>query len=140
MHVFLVAKSNFGGSYIFDDSELVSVRMGESTVMLYKPVYLGQSLLDISKTLVYKFHYEYIKPKYSNKARLLFTDTNSLCYKTQTEDFYKDISDDVPWWFDTSNYSKDHPSNIPVGMNKKVLRMMKDAAGGKQITKFVGLR
>ena len=136
----LIAKSNFRGSYILDDSELVSVRMGESTVMLNKPIYLGQSILDISKTLVYKFHYEYIKPRYSNKARLLFTDTNSLRYKIQTEDFYKDISDDVPRWFDTSNYSKDHPSNIPVGMNKKVLGMMKDAAGGKQITEFVGLR
>lgn len=57
-----------------------------------------------------------------------------------TEDFYKDISKDVPNWFDTSNYPKDHPSEIPTGINKKVLDMMKDEAGGNQITEFIGLR
>ena len=136
----LIAKPYYRGSYIFEDSELVSVRMGESTVMLNKPIYLGQTILDISKTLMYKFHYEYVKPKYSDRARLLFTDTDSLCYELKTEDFYSDIAEDVPTWFDTSNYPKDHPSGIPVGKNKKVLGMMKDEAAGAQISEFVGLR
>ena len=65
----VIAKPYYRGSYIFEDSELVSVRMGESTVMLNKPIYLEQTILDISKTLMYKFHYGYVKPKYSDRAR-----------------------------------------------------------------------
>ena len=68
------------------------------------------------------------------------TRIDSLCYEVQTEEFYKDIAEDVSKWFDTSNYPKDHPSEIPTGMNKKVLGMMKDEAGGQQIIEFVGLR
>ena len=74
----LNAKPNYRGSFIFEDSELVSVRMGVPTVMLNKPIYLGQAILDISKTLIHKFHYEYIKPKYGDRARLLFKDTDRL--------------------------------------------------------------
>ena len=85
----------------------------------------------------YEFHYDYIKPKYEDKARLLFTDTDSLCYEIKTEDFYKDIADDVPKRFDTSNYPKDNPI---AGHNKKVIGMMKDEAGGKIIAEFVRLR
>ena len=136
----LIAKPYYRGSYIFEDSELVSVRMGESTVMLNKPIYLGQAILDLSKTLMYEFHYGYVRPKYSDKARLLFTDTDSLCYEIRTDDFYDDIRDDVSRWFDTSNYPKNHPSGIPTGVNKKVLGMMKDEAAGRQITEFVRLR
>ena len=80
---------------------------------------------------MYNFHYGYVKPKYGDRARLLFTDTDSLCYRIQTEGFYEDISKDVPKWFDTSNYPKGHPIG---GANKKVLGMMKDEAGGKSIS------
>ena len=104
----LIAKPHYRGSYIFEDSGLVSLRMGESTVTLNKPNYLGQTILDLSKALMYDFHYGYVKPKYGNRARLLFTNIDSLCYRIQTEDFYEDISKDVPKWFDTSNYPKDH--------------------------------
>ena len=86
---------------------------------------------------MYNFHYEYVKPKYGDRARLLVTDTDSLCYRIQTEDFYEDISKDVPRWFDTNNYPKRHPIG---GANKKVLGMMKDEAGGESISEFVGLR
>ena len=110
--------------------------MGESTVVLNKPIYLGQAILDISKTLMYEFHYGYIKPKYRERTRLLFTDTDSLCYEIQTDDFYKDIAKDVPKRFDTSNYPEGHPIG---GANKKVLGMMKDEASGKIITEFVDL-
>ncbi|XP_078380821.1 uncharacterized protein LOC144663677 [Oculina patagonica] len=98
------------------------------------------SILDLSKTLMYEFHYNYIKQKYGDRAKLLFTDTDSLAYEIETEDFYKDISKDVKSMFDTSNYPKDHPSGIEVGVNKKVIGMFKDEAGGQQITEFVGLR
>ena len=105
-----------------------------------KPVYLGMCILDLSKTLMYDFHYNYIKQKYENKAKPLFTDTDSLMYEIQTEDFYKDISADVKRRFDTSDYPPNHLSGLPSGFNKKVLGMFKDEAGGKVIEEFVGLR
>ena len=80
---------------------------------------------------MYKFHYNYIKPKYGEMAKLLFTDTDSLAYLIETEDFYKDISPDVREMFDTSNFPKNHPSGIETGVNKKVVNMFKDEAGGK---------
>ena len=98
------------------------------------------SILDISKTLMYDFHYGYIKEKYNDKARLLFTDTYSLIYEIETDDFYKGISGDVLTSFDTSNYPKDHPSGITTGVNKKVIGMFKDEVGGRQISEFVSLR
>ena len=112
--------------------------MKKTKLVFNKPVYLGMSILNLSKTLMYDFHYNYIKRKYGDKAKLLFTD--SLMYEIQTEDFYKDISKDVKYRFDTSDYPHDHPSGIPSGLNKKVLGMFKDEAGGKVIDEFVGLR
>ena len=128
----LIAKPDYRGAFVFEDSELVSVNMGKSVVMLNKPIYLGQAILDISKTLMYNFHYEYVKPKYRDRARLLFTDTDSLCYRIQTGGLLRGLL-----WFDTNNYPKGHPIG---GTNKKVIRMMKDEAGGKSISEFVGLR
>ena len=98
------------------------------------------TILDLSKTLMYDFHDNYIKLKFGENAKLLFTDTDSLCYEIQTDDFFKDVSQDVKQKFDTSNYPKDHKSGIPTGKNKKVIGMMKDEAGGKIIEEFVGLR
>ena len=95
--------------------------MKKTQLKLDKPIYLGASILDISKTLMYDFHYDYVKKNYGQKSKLLFTDTDSLCYEIQTEDFYKDISGDVWRFFDTSNYPKDHLSKIPTGKNKKVI-------------------
>ena len=135
----LVAKPNYRSRKIFSEN-LVSVHMKKTSLTMNKPVYLGMCILDLSKTIMYDFHYRYIKPKYGNKAKLLFTDTNSLMYEIETEDFYKDISGDVKDRFDTSDYPENHPSGIPTGINKKVLGMMKDEAGGKIIKEFVGLR
>ena len=96
-------------------------------------------ILDLSKSLMYDFHYNYIKTKYGNKAKLLFTDTDSLAYEIKTKDFYKDINPDIEKRFDTSDYPINHPSGIETGLNSKVLGMFKDEAGGKQIFEFVGL-
>ena len=135
----LVAKPNYESRKIFNEN-LVSVHMKKTSLTMNKPVYLGMSILDLSKTLMFDFHYKYIKPKYGKQAKLLFTDTDSFLYEIQTEDFYKDIAGDVRDRFDTSEYKEGHPSGIPTGINKKVLGKFKDEAKGKNITEFVGLR
>ena len=135
----LIAKPNFRSRKIFSEN-LVSVHMKKTSLTMNKPVYLGMCILDLSKTIMFDFHYNYIKPKYGDKAKLLFTDTDSLMYEIETEDFYKDISGDVKNRFDTSDYPENHPSGIPTGINKKVLGMFKDEAAGKTIKEFVGLR
>ena len=135
----LTCKPNYQHHTIFSKN-LAAVHMKKVKLYFNKPVYLGMSILDLSKTLMYDFHYNYIKPKYGENAKLLFTDTDSLAYEIETEDFYRDISSDVELRFDTSNYPKDHPSGILTGVNKKVIGMFKDEASGKQIAEFVGLR
>ena len=135
----LSAKPNYKGRKIFTEN-LISVHMKKTSLTMNKPVYLGMCILDLSKTIMYDFHYNYIKPKYGAKAKLLFTDTDSFMYEIETEDFYKDISKDVKDRFDTSDYPENHPSGIPTGINKKVLGMFKDEAAGKIIKEFVGLR
>ncbi|CAH3191490.1 unnamed protein product, partial [Porites evermanni] len=105
----LVSRPNFERVTIFDEN-LIAVHMKKTEVYFNKPVYVGQAILDLSKTLMYNFHYRYIKKKYNNKAELLFTDTDSLMYQIQTKDFYHDIKDDVKTKFDTSGYSSSHPS------------------------------
>ena len=135
----LTAKPNYESRKIFNEN-LVSVHMKKTSLTMNKPVYLGMSILELSKIIMFDFHYKYIKPKYRNKAKLLFTDTDSFLYEIQTEDFYKDIAGDVRDRFDTSDYPEGHPSGIPTGINKKVLGKFKDEAAGKVIKEFVGLR
>ena len=94
------------------------------------------SILDLSKS----FHYYYIKTKYGDKAKLLFTDTDSFAYEIKTKDFYKNINPDIEERFDTSDYPSNHPSGIKTGVNSKVRGMFNDEAGAKQIVEFVGLR
>ena len=105
-----------------------------------KPIYLGISILDTSKTLMYEFWYHYIKPKYGGKAKLSYTDTDSFVIYVKTGDFYEDISNDVERWFDTSNYDENDERPLPIGKNKKVIGLCKGELGGKVITEFVALR
>ena len=135
----LTSKPNFDRVTIFDRN-LIAVHMKKTEVYFNKPVYVGQAILDLSKTLMFNFHYTYIKEKYENNAELLFTDTDSLMYQIKTKDFYKDISPDILTKFDTSDYPSNHKSGILTGANKKVIGMFKDEVAGKQITHFVGLR
>ena len=135
----LIAKPNFKHRTIFTEN-LIAVHMGKTRLIFNKPVYVGMCILDISKTLMYDFHYNYIKKKYGEKALLLMTDTDSLCYEIETEDFYKDISSDIEAKFDTSAYPRNHPSGIKTGVNKKVIGMMKDECSGEIMERFVGLR
>ena len=112
--------------------------MGKNKVVMNKSVYLGQAILDLSKIVMYEFHYDYMAPKYGKKLDLCYMDTDSLIYNIETEDFYKDIAEDVPARFDTSGYNPDRP--LPVGLNKKVIGLMKDELGGEIMTEFVTLR
>ena len=135
----LAAKPNFKHCNIFSE-DLIAIHMKKTSLTFDKPVYLGMCILELSKTLMFDFHYNYVKEKYGDKAKLLFTDTDSLMYEIRTEDFYEDIKGDVKDRFDTSNYPSNHPSGIPPGCNKKVPGMFKDEAGGKITDEFVGLR
>ena len=114
----LSSKPNFERTTIFDEN-LIACHMKKTEVYFNKPTFVGQAILDISKTFMFDFHYNYIRKKYGDKAELLFTDTDSLMYLIQTEDFYQDIGKDVRRKFDTSDYPENHPSGIKTGVNKK---------------------
>ena len=112
--------------------------MKKTKVKMNKPIYLGLSVLEISKTLMYEFKYDYMKPKYDNDVKLRYMDTDSFIMNIKTNDFYEDIANDVENRFDTSNYEVNRP--LPMAKNKKVIGLMKDELGGKIITEFVTLR
>ena len=113
--------------------------MGKIKVVMNKPIYLGQAILDLSKIIMYEFHYDYMKQKYNNdKLQLCYMDIDSLVYRIKTENFYADITDDIPTRFDTSGYCFNRP--LPVGLNKKVTGLMKDELEGAVMTEFIALR
>ena len=131
----LVSEPNYHTTTQFSEN-LMAIEMKKTRVVLNKPIYLGQAILDISKTLMYKFWYDYIKTKYGDKAKLCYMDTDSFIIRTETEDFYKDIANDVDRWFDTSAYDKKDNRPLPIGINKKVIGMFKDELNGKIKEKF----
>ena len=114
------------------------IEMKRTKVKINKPIYLGLSILDISKILMYEFWCDYMKPKYGNDVKLCYMDKDSFVMNIKTEDFYKDIANDVEKRFDTSNYEVNRP--LPTGKNKKVIGLMKDELAGNIITEFVTLR
>ena len=131
----LVSEPNFHTMKLIDNN-LAIIEMRKVKAQMNKPIYLGLSILDISKITMYEFWYDYVKIKYQDKARLSYMD--SFVVNIKTKDFYKDISQDVNKRFDTSNYTFDRP--LPTGINKKVIGIMKDELGGDIITEFVALR
>ena len=116
----------------------MTIEMKKIKVKMNKPIYLGMSISDISKTLMYEFLYDCIKPKYHNKAILCYVDTDSFVIHIKTDDFYEDIVDDFKEWFDTSNYDNNRP--LPIGKNKKVIGLVKYELGGKIMTELLGLK
>ena len=136
-YLHMVMKPNFKSGVLFGEN-LMGCEMGKIKVFINKLVYLGQAILDLSKIVMYEFHYDYMVPKYGDRLKLCYMDTDSLVYHIKTEDFYADIVDDVQTRFDTSGYIPDRP--LPVGLNKKVIGLMKDELGGKIMTEFVALR
>ena len=133
----LVSEPNYHTMKLIEEN-LSIIETKKVKVKMNKPIYLGLCILEISKIIMYEFWYDYVKNKYRNKARLCYTDTDSFVINIKTNDFYKDISQDVNERFDTSNYTFDRP--LPKGKNKKVIGLMKDELGGGFITEFVALR
>ena len=136
-YLLTVMKPNFKSGVLFGEN-LMGCEMGKIKVVMNKLVYLGQVILDLSKIIMYEFRYDYMIPKYGDRLKLCYMDTDSLVYHIKTEDFYADIADDVQTRFNTSGYIPDRP--LPVGLNKKVIGLMKDELGGKIMTEFVALR
>ena len=134
-----VMKPNFKSGVLFGEN-LMGCEMGKIKVVMNKPVYLSQAILDLSKIVMYEFHYDYMVPKYGDRLKLCYMDTDSLVYDIKTEDFYEDIANDVEARFDTSGYSKTDFRPLPISLNKKVIGLMKDELGGKIMTEFVALR
>ncbi len=132
----LTSKPSFHAFKIFNE-DLVAIHMLKQKLYLNRPIYVGFSILDLSKTLMYDFHYNYMKTKYRPNAQLLFTDTDSLCYAISTEDVYQDMIKDKHI-FDTSEYDPEHP--LYSTENKKVLGKMKDETHVIPIQEFVGLK
>ena len=133
----LVSEPNYHTINLISE-DLSIIEMKKTKVKMNKPIYLGLSILEISKILMYEFWYDYMKPKYNDNVKLCYTDTDSFIINIKTNDFYEDIASDVENSFDTSNYEVNRP--LPTGKNKKVIGLMKDELGGKIITEFVTLR
>ena len=130
------AKPTFVSCKIFHEN-LVAVHMKKNFLKLDKPSYVGMCILDLSKVLMYDFHYNFIKAKYGDRARLLFTDTDSLCYHIRTDDVYQDLYNHKDM-FDNSDYAE--TSKFFFDENKKVIGKFKDEAAGNPVNEFVGLK
>ena len=131
----LTSKPTYVSSKIFNEN-LVAVHKIKEMLTLNSPAYMGMCILDLSKTLMYNFHYNYIKNKYDDRAKLLFTDTDSLAYEIEAEDVYQDF------WYDKDKFdNSDYPENSPYYdmSNKKVIGKFKDKAAGTPILEFIGL-
>ena len=109
----------------------------KTEILMNKPAYLGLLILELSKTLMCEFWYNYVKPKYGEEAKLCYMDKDSFIVHIKTDDIYKDTAEDVLTGFDTSNYELDRP--LPKGKNKKVIGLIKDELDGKIMTIFVRL-
>ena len=133
----LVSEPNFHAMNLISEN-LSIIEMKKTKINMNKSIYLGLSILEISKILMYEFWYDYVKPKYNDNVRLCYMDTDSFVMNIKTNDFYKDISDDVDNRFDTLNYGVNRP--LPIGKNNKVIGLMKDELGGEIISEFIALR
>ena len=132
----LIASPTFARANIFD-SDLAAVQMHKSRLVLNWPVYVGMSILNLSKRLMYDFYYNEMKAQYGDRCQLLYMNTDSLLLEIQTQDVYKDMAKHTDL-YDTSDYPKDHLLHSEA--NKKVLGKMKDECAGRPIAEYVGLQ
>ena len=119
----LVSEPNYHTINLISE-DLSIIEMKKTKVKMNKPIYLGLSILEISKILMYEFWYNYMKPKYDNKAKLCYMDTDSFIMNIKTKYFYEDIASDIENRFDISNYEVNRP--LPMGKNNKIIGLMKD--------------
>ena len=139
VHIKRVMKPNFKSGMVFSEN-LMTCEMGKIRVVMNKPIYLGQAILDLSKIVMYYFHYDHIKLKHCANLRLCYMDTSSLVYDIKTDDFYEDIISNIKARFDRSGYSCSWVCPLLMGVNKKVIGLLKDELGGRIMTEFVALR
>ncbi|KAK3757404.1 hypothetical protein RRG08_033172 [Elysia crispata] len=132
----LIASPSFARANIFDD-DLAAIEVHKSRLVLNRPVYVGMSILDLSKTLMYDFYYGQLKNQYGDRCQLLYTDTDSLLLEIETEDVYRDMVAHAGL-YDTSDYPREHPLHSVE--NKKVLGKMTDECAGRPIAEYIGLR
>ena len=111
--------------------------MRKTSIIMDKPIMVGQAVLEKSKVLMYEFYYDYLKPKYNDKVKLLYMDTNSFVLHIETEDFFEDIKNDINDWFDTSKYLKSLHLPLEYGVNKKIVGKMKDELFDKFMKEFI---
>ena len=138
---YLLSEPNFYTTKLFTWDlaiEMKKEKKKKTWKLINKPVYLGRSVLALSKILMYEFWHDYVKPKYGENEKLCYMDTDSFIIDEKTNDIYKKISEDVETRFDTSNFESERP--LIKGKNKKVIGLIKDGVGGKIKTKFVGPR
>ncbi|XP_071579523.1 uncharacterized protein [Temnothorax nylanderi] len=133
----MIAKPNFHSRSVFVE-DLIAVELRRLEVRLNKPIYVGMCILEISKTRVYDFHYDYMVPLHRERCKIMYTDTDSLIYFLECDDAYEDMKRDIAR-FDTSGYLENNAYHMP-RVNKKVLGLMKDENDGAVMTEFVGLR
>ena len=122
----------------FFTKHLFVIETKKAEILMNKPVHLGLSILELSKILMYEVWYDYVKPKYNEKAKLCYMDADSFIVYIKTDVIYKDIAEDVQTRFNTSKYELDR--SLPKGKNKKVIGLMENELRGKIMIKFVGLR
>ena len=133
----LVSQPNYHTCKRFSGN-LIAIELRKTKVYMNKPIYIGEAVLDISKTLMHIFFYDYLKPKYGDKVKLCDMNTDSFIFYVETNYFYKDISNDVVEWFDTSDYNE-NDDRITTGINKKIIGKFKDELKGKVMTEFITL-
>ena len=138
-HEKYVMKPNFKNGHPFS-KDLFAMEMVKTEIKMNKPVYLGKAILDLSKRLMYEFHYDYMRLRCGNNIKLCYMVTDSFVNGIEIEDFYRDTAKDVEKRFDTSGYSKDENRSLSIGKKNKVIGVMKDELGGKVMTEFVTLR
>lgn len=134
----LISKPEFKSASIFNEN-LVAIELNKTEIYFNKPIYVGMCILDLAKTTIYSFHYDYMRREFGESCNILYTDTDSLLYEINTNDIYTLIKRDAIKFFDTSDYPEDNVYGIP-RVNKKVIGLMKDEQNGSIMTEFVGLR
>ncbi|XP_076659995.1 uncharacterized protein LOC143363934 [Halictus rubicundus] len=133
----LIARPNFHSCTVFSE-DFVAIQLKKTNIKFYKPVYIGMSVLNISKCCLYDFHYGYMYPNLKENCKILYTDTDSVIYEIVCDDAYELLKRDINR-YDTSIYAENNVYGVPIA-NKKMLGLMKDENGGKIMTEFVGLR
>ena len=134
----LTSEPNYVSCKAFSDY-LMAIEMRKISVVMDKPIMVGQAILDKNKELMYEFYYYYLKPKYNDKVKLLYMDTDSFVLHIETEDFFEDIKNDIHDWFDTSKYLKSLNLPLEYGVNKKIVGKMKDELFDGFMKEFIAI-